>query len=215
MFGAISSRSQRLVLGIADAAGEDLLGDRAGEEARPEVPAAGGRVERPRNAAAQALGETGEIAESRREHALDAGADMAGEHRGDAFAGDGDGKRRAVDDRRRVEIAKLGPVDDVDRHAGLAGERPDFAVALLRPGGGEDQRRAGEIGGGRPGAAPVGMGGDQVGAGFLVEGGGEDDDLGPGLGEQPDLGRRLGAAADDDDAASGDLVEGREYGELA
>ena len=42
-----------------------------------------------------------------------------------------------------------------------------------------------------------------------------DDDLGPGLGEEPDLGRSLRAAADDDDPAAGDLVEGREDGELA
>ena len=102
--------------------------------------------ERPRDALAQALGEAGEVAEGRRQQRLDAGADVARQHRRDALAADRDGERRAVDDRRRVEIAKLGTVDDVDRHAGLVGERPDLAVALLRAGGGEDQRGAGEVG---------------------------------------------------------------------
>ena len=112
-----------------------------------------GRAKRLRDALAQPVGEAGEIAEGRREHSLDAGADVAGKHRRDALAADGDGKRRAVDDRRRVEIAKLGTVDDVDRNAGLVGERPDLAVALLRAGRGEDQRGAGEIGE-RPAQAP-------------------------------------------------------------
>ncbi len=39
-------RAQRLLLGLVDAAGKDLLGDRAGEEARPEAAAVGDGGER-------------------------------------------------------------------------------------------------------------------------------------------------------------------------
>ena len=201
--------------GVVDVAGENLLGDGAGKETRPEAAAVGNGAKRLRHAFAQAIGKPGKIAEGGRQHRLDAGADVAGENRGDAFAADGDGERGAVDDRRRVEIAHLGAVDDVDRHAGFAGERPDLAVALLAAGGGEDQRGAGKVGGDGTRPAPVAVGGDQIGTGFLFQRRGEDDDIGPGLGEQPDLGGGLTATADDHDPATGDLVEGREDGELA
>ena len=109
--GSISSVRSASSSASASAAGKDLLGDGAGEEVRPVAAAVGERGERRADAAAQRLGERGKIAERRRQHRLDAGADLAGEHRRDALAADGDGKRRAVDQGRRIEIAKLGTVD--------------------------------------------------------------------------------------------------------
>ena len=122
-----SSDAERLGLGLVDPAGEDLLGDRPGEEARPEAAAVrgGGRASRPtrsRSRSARPARSPKAGASSR----LDPRPDVAGKHRGDALAADGDGERRAVDDRRRVEVAKFGTIDDVDRHAGRAGERRGY-----------------------------------------------------------------------------------------
>jgi hypothetical protein len=133
----------------------------------------------------------------------------------DALAADRDRERRAVDDGRRIEIAKLGAVDDIDGHAGLMGERGDLAVELFLAGCGEDQGGAGDIGGRGPGTPPLAARRDQIGAGFLAERLGEDDDLCIGLAEQPDLGRRLRPAADHDDAPTRNLVKGREDVQLA
>ena len=155
---------ERFALGVLDAAGKDLLGDRPGEEARPEAAALGDRAERPRHALAQPLGKPGEVAEGRGKQRLDPGADVARKHRRHALAADGDRKRRPVDDGGRVEVAKLRPVDDVDRHAGFLGERHGFPGRSPRAGRCKDQRRAGEIGGRRPRPAPVGMGGDRASA---------------------------------------------------
>jgi len=164
---------------------------------------------------AQAIGKAGEIAERRRQHRLDAGAHVAGKNRSNALAADGNRQRRAVDDGRGIEVAKLGTIDDVDRHAGFMGERKNLAVALLGSGGGEDERGAGEVGRGRTGTAPIAVGGDQVGAGVLVERWSEDDDLGLSLGKQSYLGGGLGPTADNHHPTAGDLVEGRKNGELA
>ena len=49
----------------------------------------------------------------------------------------------------------------------------------------------------------------------MSSGDGEDDDLGLGLGQEPHLGGGLFAAADDDDAAALDFVEGRKNTKFA
>ena len=53
--------------------------------------------------------------------------------------------RRAVDERRREEIAEFGPVDGIDRNAERARVVGDAAVERLIAAGGEHQHRAVEM----------------------------------------------------------------------
>src|SRR5207344_2672553 len=99
--------------------GKDPFGDDTRKEARPETPPLGHRGELARGAVAETLGKPGEVTEGRGQHRLDARPHVTREHRGYALARYRDGQRGTVDDRRREEIAKLGPVDHIDRHPGL------------------------------------------------------------------------------------------------
>ena len=70
---------------------------------------------------AQTTGEAGDLAEPRRQHCLDAGANQPGEHRRVALGGNGNAQRRAIDDGGRVEITFGGHIDDIQRNATSAG----------------------------------------------------------------------------------------------
>ena len=83
-----------------------------------------------------------ENARPRRHHALDGGAQVARQDRRGAAGGKRHRHRAPVDHRRRVEIAEIGAVDDID-------QRPRPLGAPRQPGGktgfldrDEDQRRA-------------------------------------------------------------------------
>ena len=94
--------------------------------------------------AAQPAGEGGELAEARLEHGLDAGLDLAGEHRGGAFGADGDHHRVAVDERGGEGVAEVGGVDDVGQDAGGPGLGGQARVGLGGAGGDEGEGGAAE-----------------------------------------------------------------------
>ena len=96
---------------------------------------------------AEGIRQHGEGAERRRQQPVDLGAHDLRKHRSGAFRADGDGERRAVDERRREEIAKFRPVDRVHRNACGAGVLGDAAVEAFVACGGKDQRRAVQMGG--------------------------------------------------------------------
>ena len=135
-------------------------------------------------------------------------------HRRGAFGADRHADRRAVDDRRREEIAKLRPVDGVDRNAERARVVRDAAVERLVAGRGEHHHGAGE-----QGRVVVGL--DMRRAASAIQAASS----GAGsvattliararLAEEPRLGERLVAAADDDDDAPFDPHEDGEGIEL-
>ena len=62
-------------------AGERRIGDAAFEKGRPEAPARLALRQHPLGGAAERIAEAGERAELRRQHRLDAGAELLREHR--------------------------------------------------------------------------------------------------------------------------------------
>ena len=86
-----------------------------------------------------------ERAEPHRQHRLDAGAELLRQHRAGAGRGDRHGDRRAVDDRRRVEVAEVGDIDGVDRDVPGPRRRDDLGVGVAIAARGEGEDRAVEI----------------------------------------------------------------------
>ena len=148
------------------------------------------------------LGKPGQRAERRRQHAVDLRADKLRQHGAGTFSADRHGDRRAVDDRRGVEVAQLGTVDRIDADAGGPGVLDDAAVGCLVACRREHHRGIVEQFG------PVGFGDPRnaVGLGPLRERRPDvrrnDLETGARLRQEARLGQRLGAAADDDHATA-------------
>jgi len=143
--GALERRGERL-LGRRLIARQHQLGNRPVERAFPETPPRDRRFELVVDLGAGAAGEGGEAAVGGGDQCFEPRAQQAAEQRRRATGRNRDDQRRAVEDRRRDEVAEVGAVGDADRNAG-AGER---GVKPLVVGGiaGRDiaNERASEIG---------------------------------------------------------------------
>ena len=129
-------------------------------------------------------------------------------HRRGAFGADRHADRRAVDDRRREEIAEFGTVDGVDRDASCARVVGDAAVERFVAGRREDHHGAGKEGGMIVGLDHGLRHSRRSRRQAPAPGRSRDDlDRGARLAEQPRLGKRLVAAADDDHDAPFDPQE--------
>ena len=154
--------------GGRDMAGKREVGRSAFEQAGPEPPADDRIAQPPQHAFAHLGGEFAEPAEGGRQQRLDHPPQLHRQHRGVAVGGDGDGNRRAVDDRGRGEIGQMRPVDHIDRHAGSPHPRRNARIARLVAGGDEGQRSTGHVVGGDVVTAFHAVG---VGEGGEIEGG--------------------------------------------
>jgi hypothetical protein len=158
------------------------------------------------DAGAEGLADAGQEAEPGRQHRLDLGLDLAGEHRGGALGADGDGHGVAVDDGGGDEVGSE-VVDDVDERAGGAADRGGAGVLGRVAVGAVEQCRAGGVAvvDGAFGQRQAALGGpaQHLRVGF----GAVDGDAGLGLQEQAQLRDRDPARAGDDDAAAAQVEE--------
>ncbi|MND91327.1 hypothetical protein D3C80_834420 [compost metagenome] len=125
--------------GIADG---DRIRDRAGKEPAPEIAAQGALRHIFLSGIAILHGETRKLAERRRQHLVDAGADHLGKNRPRPFRADGDGDWRTGDKRGGEEIAEFRLIHRIGGNFRGAGNGDDLAIQRLVSGGGKDQRRA-------------------------------------------------------------------------
>ena len=179
------------------------------QQGLPRPPAHDRVGDRLLHAAAQRLGASCDLAEMGRQPAFDLGLDLARQDGRGALRADGDDDRIAVDDGGHDEVALRGTVDDVGRQAAGAAGGGDAGVELGVVTGGEDQRRAVEVGLGEGVTLDDnrrnGSGGD-----VLADVGGNDPQARRRLGEQPQLLQCLLAAADDEHVAAVEIEEDRE-----
>ena len=187
-----ASRARRCALGLAAASGRQRRAP-----ARPRRSRARSGVGRcpwhtcrsaaPRNECAS----VGQRAERRRQQPVDLGADQLGEHRAGALAADRHADRCAIDDRRREEIAELGPVDGVDGNAGAARVTSDPGVETGIAACRKRQHRAGQVFGtvrlGDVSSLAGGEPGGELDLWLLCD----DDQRGASLAEQLGLGKRF------------------------
>ena len=132
--------------GVALAARIERPGRRSGKEGMPERPARHPFRQEPLGGVAERTGERSQQAEGRRQHGVDTRPDQLGEHGGRAFRTDGHDQRRAVDDGRRVEVAQIGAIDGVDGYADAARIGGNPPVQRLVGCCGKDQRRTFQTG---------------------------------------------------------------------
>ena len=107
--------------------------------------------------------------------------------------------RRAVDDRRREEIAELRPVDGVDGNAGAARVAGDPGVETVIAACRKHHHRAGQVFGTVRLGDVSGLAGGEPGGELDLWLLCDDDQRGAGLAEQLGLGKRFRPVADDDD----------------
>ncbi len=153
---------------------------------------------------AHAAGEPGHSADIGRQRRLDPGPHQPRQHRRFAFGRNRHRQRRTVDDRRGVEIAFVGSVDDVERDA--AG--PRRALGRLAVGamiGDEHQRRSVKVGIGERPLVRRDRKCREVGDDTPRN----NHDRCSSLNRQPRFIQGLFVTADDDDALTLDLVAQR------
>lgn len=191
---------QAFGLGVALAAQQRHFDFRRGDQFF--VITAGPRAgQQGRDLVAHRAGEFGQRAEIGRQRRLDPRPDQPRQHRRIAFGGDGDGDRGAIDDRRGVEIALVGLVDDVQRHP--LGPRSKLrSIAVRTVVGDENQCRINEIGG----LERAGQHGDGEPGKVGYYGSGNNDDQSSRLRGQPGFVEGFFSTADDDDALTLDFV---------
>ena len=175
-------------VGARDWAVEEPVPEPAPCEARGDV--TGGTL-------AQARRPPHEPTQARRQHCLEPGFELSRQHRRRPFGADRHHERVAVDDRRRDEVAKLLPVDGIDRHAGCP-RHPNgtsrrcvvFQRNVSQPDAGQVARHQRSL---LQCHGTVSREARDFGARILRH----HADTRLGLGQEPDLLRRLLAATDD------------------
>ena len=188
-------------------AGQRHLADAAGKDAVPEAPPRARLGQRAAHLLAEDLGEARHPTDGGRQDALDLGLELARQRRRRAAGRDGDGDRRAVDDRRHDEARELWRVDHVHRYRAALGRQRYARLQLLVFGSHEDQRHAGEVGLVESAAGPRDAAvGDEL-RDLAGDGLGDQRHLRAGGHEQLDLARRRLTAAHHQDAA---VLQGHE-----
>jgi hypothetical protein len=145
---------------------------------------------------------------------IDLGADHLRQHRASTFRTDGNGNRRAVDQRRRQEIAEFRLIDRIGRDFLLSRNCYDDAILSRITGCSKDQRRAQNLGCRERLAHHFDGIRRQKRRKIRLRFIGMSDDPGLGVHKQPDLGESLVAIAENRYAFLRNAEEGRKDGQL-